>query len=176
MMASACLTLGGDIWADWYRQRTAWPRLWFSLAAASSAAFAFGELWMMRAETPSELLTTMRWAHVPLFVWLVSLIWFVQTYLGAGRRWLGWTVCGLARVLPDTQFRGESECHLLDGMSGIELGRRLVADGGYAPFIYLTAHDDPEARAGAEAIGCAAFFRKTDSGADVLAAIRRAAR
>ena len=64
----------------------------------------------------------------------------------------------------------------LGGMSGIELGRRLVAGGRDAPFIYLTAHDDPEERAGAEAIGCAAFFRKTDSGADVLAAIRRAAR
>ena len=63
----------------------------------------------------------------------------------------------------------------LDGMSGIELGRRLVADGGYAPFIYLTALEDPGARARAEALGCAAFFRKTDSGAEVLAAIRRAA-
>ncbi len=63
----------------------------------------------------------------------------------------------------------------LPGISGIELGRRLVAEGRYAPFIYVTAHDDPEARAGAEAAGCAAFFRKTDSGADVLNAIRRAA-
>ena len=42
------------------------------------------------------------------------------------------------------------DCLLLDvhlgGMSGIELGRRLAAEGRYAPFIYLTAHDDPEAR------------------------------
>jgi len=72
------------------------------------------------------------------------------------------------------------DCLVLDiqlgGMSGIELGRRLVADGREAPFIYLTAHDEPEERAGAEAIGCAAFFRKTDSGADVLNAIRRVAR
>jgi FixJ family two-component response regulator len=64
----------------------------------------------------------------------------------------------------------------LDGMSGIELGRRLVADGCYAPFIYLSALEDPGARARAEALGCAAFFRKTDSGADVLNAIRRVAR
>ena len=71
------------------------------------------------------------------------------------------------------------DCLVLDvqlgGMSGIELGRRLVAEGRHAPFFYLTAHDDPAARAGAEAAGCAAFFRKTDSGADVLAAIRRVA-
>jgi FixJ family two-component response regulator len=71
------------------------------------------------------------------------------------------------------------DCLLLDvqlgGMSGIELGRRLVAEGRYAPFIYITAHDEPEARAGADAAGCAAFFRKTDPGADVLDAIRRVA-
>ena len=69
------------------------------------------------------------------------------------------------------------DCLVLDvqlgGMSGIELGQRLAAEGGHAPFICITAHDDPETRAEAEAAGCAAFFRKTDSGADVLDAIRR---
>ena len=64
----------------------------------------------------------------------------------------------------------------LGGMSGIELGRRLRAEGRYAPFIYITAHDDPEARAGAEEAGCAAFFCKTDRGADVLDVIRRVTR
>ena len=63
----------------------------------------------------------------------------------------------------------------LDGMSGIELAQRLKADGGYPPFIFITAHDDPAARGEAEAAGCAAYFQKTDSGADVLEAIRRAA-
>jgi len=63
----------------------------------------------------------------------------------------------------------------LGGVSGIELGRRLVAEGGHAPFIFITAYEDAEARAEAEAAGCAAYFRKTDSGADVLAAIRRVA-
>jgi FixJ family two-component response regulator len=71
------------------------------------------------------------------------------------------------------------DCLVLDvqlgGMSGIELGRRLVSEGRYTPFIYITAHDNPEARAEAEAAGCAAFFRKTDPGADVLDAIRRVA-
>jgi FixJ family two-component response regulator len=72
------------------------------------------------------------------------------------------------------------DCLVLDvqlgGMSGIELGRRLVAEGRHPPFICITAQDDPEVRAGAEAAGCAAFFRKTESGATVLDAIRRIAR
>jgi len=63
----------------------------------------------------------------------------------------------------------------LGGVSGIELGQRLVAEGGHAPFIFITAYEDAEARAEAEAAGCAAYFRKTDSGADVLEAIRRVA-
>ena len=58
---------------------------------------------------------------------------------------------------------------------GIELAQRLVAEGRSTPFIYITAHDDPERQARAEASGCAAYFRKTDSGTDVLEAIRRVA-
>ena len=71
------------------------------------------------------------------------------------------------------------DCLVLDvhlgEISGIELGRRLVAEGRYAPFLFITAHEDPETRALAEAAGCAAFFRKSDSGAAVLDAIRRVA-
>ncbi len=77
------------------------------------------------------------------------------------------------------QKRPQFDCLVLDihlgGMSGIELVQRLVAEGRHAPFICVTAHDGPDVRAGAEAAGCAAFFRKTDSGADVLEAIRRVA-
>jgi len=68
------------------------------------------------------------------------------------------------------------DCLLLDiqlqGMSGVELHRRLAAVRDATPVIFITAYDDPEARAEAEATGCAGYFRKTDSGADVLAAIR----
>ena len=69
------------------------------------------------------------------------------------------------------------DCLVLDvqlgGMSGISLAQRLVAEGGHPPFIFITAHDDPGTRAGAQAAGCAAYFCKSDSGARVLEAIRR---
>ena len=71
------------------------------------------------------------------------------------------------------------DCLVLDvhlgGMSGTELGRRLAAEGRFAPFICITGFDDPVARAEAESAGCAAFFHKTISGAEVLDAIRRVA-
>ena len=70
------------------------------------------------------------------------------------------------------------ECLVIDihlgGMSGLELRSRLAADEDLTPVIFITAQDEPEVRARAEAAGCAGFFRKTDSGTDVLAAIRRA--
>lgn len=70
------------------------------------------------------------------------------------------------------------DCLVLDiqlgGMSGLELSRKLSAEEDGTPFVFITAHDEPEIRAQAKASGCAGYFRKTDSGADVLAAIRRA--
>ena len=69
------------------------------------------------------------------------------------------------------------DCLVLDvhlgEIYGIDLGKRLVAEGRDTPFICITAHDGPETRALAEAAGCAAFFRKNDPGAAVLDAIRR---
>ena len=63
----------------------------------------------------------------------------------------------------------------LGDMSGIELAQRLSAAGGRTPIIFITAHDDPEARSAADALGCAAYFRKMDSAKEVLEAIRKAA-
>jgi len=46
----------------------------------------------------------------------------------------------------------------------------FLAEGGHTPIVFITAHDDPEARAEAEALGCTDYFRKTDFGAEVLEA------
>jgi FixJ family two-component response regulator len=73
--------------------------------------------------------------------------------------------------------RPKFDCLLLDiqlkGMSGLDLSRRLSAVKDATPVIFITAYDDLQVRAQAEASDCAGYFRKTDSGADVLAAIRR---
>jgi FixJ family two-component response regulator len=79
--------------------------------------------------------------------------------------------------LADTK-RPKFDCLVLDiqlkGMSGLDLSRRLSAVNDLTPVVFITAYDDPEVRAQAETSGCAGYFRKTDSGADVLVAIRRA--
>jgi len=86
------------------------------------------------------------------------------------------TYASAETFLADTK-QPRFDCLVIDvqlgGMSGIDLGRRLVAEGRVVPVIYVTAYDDPETRAEARAAGAAAFFRKAESGADLLDAIRR---
>ena len=71
------------------------------------------------------------------------------------------------------------DCLVLDiqlgGISGVELHHRLNAVGSTIPVIYLTAHDELPTREAALAAGCAAYFRKTDSGEALLEAIRQTA-
>jgi FixJ family two-component response regulator len=73
--------------------------------------------------------------------------------------------------------RPRFDCLVLDiqlsGISGIELHRQLQAAGSSTPVIFVTAHDEPETRERAQAAGCAAYFRKTAPGRDLLRAIRR---
>lgn len=49
---------------------------------------------------------------------------------------------------------------VMEGMSGLELSRKLREDGVDAAFIFLTAHDTPEARRAAMESGGVAYYRK----------------
>jgi hypothetical protein len=86
MTASACLTLAAVNLLVWCKKRTERANLLFSLTAVGTAGMAFCELWMIRAETPGQFGTALRWVHVPVFALIVGLVGFVQTYLRAGRR------------------------------------------------------------------------------------------
>ena len=95
MTASACLTLAAVNLLVWWKKRTEWANLLFSLTAVGTAGMAFCELWMMRAETPGQFGTALRWLHVPAWALLVALVGFVRLYLRAGRPWLAWSFAGL---------------------------------------------------------------------------------
>ena len=95
MTASACLTLALLHLLVWWRRHEAWANLLFTLTAVATAVFAGCEFLIMRAETPGAFGMAARWAHVPAWVLIVSLVGFVRLYLRAGRLWLAWTVCGV---------------------------------------------------------------------------------
>src|ERR1700730_15518804 len=95
MIASACLTLALVHVLVWWRRREARANLLFALTAVATAVFAGCELSVMRVETHVAFGMVMRWAHVPAWVLIVSLVGFLRLYLRAGRLWLAWTVCGV---------------------------------------------------------------------------------
>jgi two-component system, LuxR family, sensor kinase FixL len=95
MIASACLTLAMMHLIIWVQQTWRRAHLLFSVTAISVAAVVACELLLMRAQTTEQFGTVMRWAHVPLFFTVVSIVGFVRLYLRAGRPWLGYTVCGV---------------------------------------------------------------------------------
>jgi len=70
------------------------------------------------------------------------------------------------------------DCLVLDiqlsGMSGLDLRRRLTADGGTTPVIFVTALDEPAIREEAEQVGCANYFRKPVPGRLLVEAITHA--
>ena len=95
MTASACLTLALVHGLVWLWRREARANMLFALTAVATALLAAGEVWMMRAGTPEQFDMAVRWTHVPVWALIVSLVGFVRLYLRAGRRWLGWAVCGV---------------------------------------------------------------------------------
>jgi two-component system sensor kinase FixL len=95
MNATACLTLAAIYLLVWSKHREDWVHLLFSFTAISVAVIAGFELAVMRSETTEQFGTLVRWAHVPIWALIVSLVWFVRFRLRAGRIWLAWSVCAL---------------------------------------------------------------------------------
>ncbi len=83
-----------------------------------------------------------------------------------------------AEALLEDSKRPRFDCLVLDiqleGISGLELRRRLLAVKDPTPVVFVTAHDSPELKTEAEATGCAGYFRKSEPGTQVLEAIQHA--
>jgi PAS domain S-box-containing protein len=94
MMIAASLMLGVVHLFVWQKQRLQYANLLFFVLAVSAAAYGAYELARMQAPTPADLAANARWSHVPLAVFVVSVVGFVRLYFGAGRLWLAYTVIG----------------------------------------------------------------------------------
>src|SRR5438874_1956958 len=95
MDAAFCFTLAGMYLLVWWKQRKGWVHLLFSCGALAAGAIAGFELMSMRAEMTVQYGALLRWAHLPVWILIVSVVWFVRFYLRAGRLWLAWSICGL---------------------------------------------------------------------------------
>ncbi len=99
MDGALCFTLAGIYLLVWFKQREKWEHLLFSCSALAAGVIAGFELASMQAETTAQYGAVLRWAHLPVWMLFVSVVWFVHLYLRAGRRWLVWTVCGLRTLV-----------------------------------------------------------------------------
>jgi len=84
-----------------------------------------------------------------------------------------------AETLIQSDAADRAACLVVDvhlpGLSGFELRRELVRTGGsQPPVIFITGHDEPAARAQAEALGAAAYLSKPFAGRALVAAVARA--
>ena len=95
MMIAASLMLGVVHLFVWQKQRSQYANLLFFVLAVSAAAYGAFELARMHAETPADLAANARWSHVPLAVFVISIVGFVRLYFNAGRLWLAYAVIGL---------------------------------------------------------------------------------
>ena len=50
---------------------------------------------MMHSPSPAAYAAMLRWAHVPLAMFVLSIVWFVYFHFDAGRLWLAWAASGV---------------------------------------------------------------------------------
>ncbi len=141
MAAAAAATLATIYGAIWLSHRHLVANGWFALMALATAAMAIGDLALMQAATPAQWSAIGRWYHVPSFVTIVALVWFVRTYLRAGRPWLAWTVCilrAIALVLNFTTGENLNFLHVTSLHHLTLLGQPVVmADGERNPMMLV---------------------------------------
>ncbi len=95
MMTAASLTLGVIHLFVWLKQRSQYAHLLFFALAISATAFGAFELAMMHGQSAAGYATMLRWAHVPLAMVVLSIVWFVHFYFDAGRLWLAYMTSGV---------------------------------------------------------------------------------
>ena len=83
MATAVCLTLLAIHLVIGVRQKSP-AHLYFSLSALAAAVTAAFEFLLMASTVP-QYASILRWAHLPIWILLVSLVLFVRAYLRAGR-------------------------------------------------------------------------------------------
>lgn len=166
MISGASATLALIHLLIWFRQKDRLAYLAFAVTAMSLAAIAIFELQMMRAQTPGEYATLLRWTHVPITTLVLGIIAFLMLQFGAGNRLLA-TVAALTRIAcTAANFMTGENIHYLDLASL----HRLQAWGGVISVPGTDAVPNPWMTLGAVSIILLLLFI-----ASVISEVRRRA-
>ena len=98
MMIAASSMLGVVHLFVWQKQRSQYVHLLFFVLAVSAAAYGAFEVERLRAETPASYAWNVRWSHVPLAIFVFSIVGFVRLYFDAGRPWLANAVIAIRLI------------------------------------------------------------------------------
>lgn len=79
----------------WLNRKEDLDNLMFTLAALGAALMAGMELLLYKSSSLDEYNTLIKLIHIPLFLLIVSITWFVRYNFGTGRIWLAITITGL---------------------------------------------------------------------------------
>lgn len=114
MVSAVCLTLGVIYAVAWSGRREDWAKLWFAATAVAVAALAIAELLCMQATSVEAYGRVQRWAHVPVFVILIGIPWFVRLYFRAGAWWLLWLIVALRSAVLALNFTSPVSVNFLE--------------------------------------------------------------
>ena len=92
MMAAAGVTLALVNLFLWLGPRRERAYLWQAAVSSLVAALALVELATMRAETPAEYATMLRWGQVLVTLLVAAFVGYVHMRFRAGAPWLAWSV------------------------------------------------------------------------------------
>jgi PAS domain S-box-containing protein len=97
--ASASVTLAMIHLSTWLIDRRNRAQFLFSILALAVSLIAVCELQMMRSDSVEHFRLWFWRIHMPLFVALVSMVWFIRASLGTGRLWFAWGLTGLRGLI-----------------------------------------------------------------------------
>lgn len=107
MMAAASLTLALIFLFVWGRLRSQRDYLAFAVFAACVCAYTFGELLLMRSDSPGQYSEVLRWMLFVVAIGEISLAAFIRWHLKGGRAWLFWSICFLRAIGIPINFMSE---------------------------------------------------------------------
>ena len=106
----------------WIHSKNEIANLLLAVAGFGAAFLAVMELLQFDASDIQSFNRIIRITHIPLFMLIVSITWFVKFYFQTGRRWLVLTITGLWLVCLVINFSGSWNLTFsqIDGLHAIE--------------------------------------------------------
>ena len=94
-MAGVCSALAFLQFAIWLQRRRIWAHLWLTVASLGASCAALAELATFRATSIDAYGQILKFQNYAIFMVVVGLVWFVDSYLGTARRWLGVSITAI---------------------------------------------------------------------------------